>query len=63
MPPRMDSRRFAAHLLPHTTHGPLPPPQDIIEEFRLRRWARENFVAFQHRDPAWTEVVLHEMAA
>jgi hypothetical protein len=35
---------------------------DFIEELRLRRWARENFVPAEARDAAWHPVVLEEMA-
>ena len=34
---------------------------DFIEELRLRRWARENFVPIQQRMPSWHPVVLEEM--
>lgn len=34
---------------------------DFIEEIRLRRWARENYVAPVERDDAWHPVVLDEM--
>ena len=34
---------------------------DPVEELRLRRWARENYVAVESRDPAWHSVVLDEM--
>jgi len=34
---------------------------DPVEELRLRRWARENFVPVESRDPAWHSVVLDEM--
>jgi hypothetical protein len=34
---------------------------DFIEELRLRRWARENYVAAEGRNPAWATVILHEM--
>jgi len=34
---------------------------DFIEEIRLRRWARENYVAADERDDAWHPVVLDEM--
>ena len=34
---------------------------DLIEELRLRRWARENYVAQGERDAAWHPVVLDEM--
>ena len=34
---------------------------DPVEELRLRRWARENYVSVESRDPAWHAVVLDEM--
>lgn len=34
---------------------------DLIEELRLRRWARENYVAAERRESAWHPVVLDEM--
>jgi hypothetical protein len=34
---------------------------DPVEEFRLRRWARENYVAVESRDSTWHAVVLDEM--
>jgi hypothetical protein len=34
---------------------------DFIEELRLRRWARENFVPVEQRLPSWHPVVLDEM--
>lgn len=34
---------------------------DPIEELRLRRWARENFVPVAERSAAWHSVILHEM--
>ena len=34
---------------------------DPVEELRLRRWARENYVPVQSRDQAWHAVVLDEM--
>lgn len=36
---------------------------DLIQEFRLRRWARDNYVALRQRDPQWHQVVLEEMQA
>jgi len=36
---------------------------DLIDEFRLRRWARENYVPVESRDEAWHEVVLNEMSS
>jgi hypothetical protein len=34
---------------------------DFIEELRLRRWARENFVPVEQRQSNWHPVVLDEM--
>jgi hypothetical protein len=34
---------------------------DLIEELRLRRWARENYVAAGERDATWHPVVHDEM--
>jgi hypothetical protein len=34
---------------------------DFIEELRLRRWARENYVSAESRQPGWHPVVLDEM--
>lgn len=34
---------------------------DLIQELRLRRWARLNFVDRQQRDAGWHPVVLDEM--
>jgi hypothetical protein len=41
--------------------GGLRSDVDFIEELRLRRWARENYVAVEFRDDAWHPVVLDEM--
>jgi hypothetical protein len=35
---------------------------DIIKELRLRRWAREHYVAAEERSAKWHPVVLEEMA-
>lgn len=35
---------------------------DLVEEFRLRRWARANHVPAVERDLAWHPVILDEMA-
>jgi hypothetical protein len=36
---------------------------DFIEELRLRRWARENYVPQQERElSSWHPVILDEMA-
>jgi hypothetical protein len=35
---------------------------DLIEELRLRRWARLNYVAAEDRSPKWHAVILNEMA-
>lgn len=34
---------------------------DFIEELRLRRWARENFVPFEERSRTWHPIILEEM--
>jgi hypothetical protein len=34
---------------------------DFIEELRLRRWARQNYVPPEERDSSWHPVVLDEM--
>lgn len=34
---------------------------DLIEELRLRRWARENYVPADRRTADWPSVVLDEM--
>ena len=34
---------------------------DVIEEFRLRRWAREHYVPAEQRDRSWHPIVLEEM--
>ena len=34
---------------------------DFIEELRLRRWARENYVPADRRTADWPSVVLDEM--
>lgn len=34
---------------------------DFIEELRLRRWARENFVPREQRETKWHPVVHDEM--
>ncbi len=35
---------------------------DFIEELRLRRWARENYVPDVRRDEEWHPIVLEEMS-
>lgn len=34
---------------------------DLIEELRLRRWARENYVPADERDARWHPIILEEM--
>lgn len=34
---------------------------DFIEELRLRRLARENYVPSPERSPAWHPIILEEM--
>ena len=38
-----------------------PVEVDVIEELRLRRWARENYVLSPERDAAWHPIILDEM--
>ena len=35
---------------------------DFIEELRLRRWARENYVPPSRRELSWHPVILDEMS-
>ncbi len=35
---------------------------DFIEELRMRRWARENYVPRPSRENSWHPVILDEMA-
>jgi hypothetical protein len=35
---------------------------DFIEELRMRRWARENYVPNDQRDLSWHPVILDEMS-
>jgi len=41
--------------------GVLERELDFIEELRLRRWARENYVAPEQRSHKWHPVVREEM--
>ncbi len=41
--------------------SPVVAELDFIEELRLRRWARLNYVPPEQRDAAWHPVVLDEM--
>jgi len=34
---------------------------DLIEELKLRRWARENYVPCELRNRGWHPVILEEM--
>jgi hypothetical protein len=35
---------------------------DLIEELRLRRWARENYVPRSQREPSWHHIIHDEMS-
>ena len=35
---------------------------DFIEELRLRRWARENYVPDGERNRGWHPIILEEMS-
>ncbi|HEY2249729.1 MAG TPA: hypothetical protein VGH74_01665 [Planctomycetaceae bacterium] len=37
------------------------PATDLVEELRLRRWARANYVPVEFRDQCWEACVLDEM--
>ncbi|MGL6095976.1 MAG: hypothetical protein ACRC7O_09305 [Fimbriiglobus sp.] len=39
-----------------------PNDIDLIEELRLRRWARENYVPAGERDATWHPIILDEMS-
>jgi len=45
--------------------APIAPAEelDFLDELRLRRWARENYVPPPQRDGAWHAVVHDEMRA
>lgn len=34
---------------------------DLVEEMRLRTWARKNYVAVCERDESWHPVIIDEM--
>jgi hypothetical protein len=34
---------------------------DFIDELRLRRWARENYVLADERNQTWHPIILEEM--
>jgi hypothetical protein len=34
---------------------------DVIDELRMRRWARENYVPIAQRDAHWHPIILDEM--
>ena len=34
---------------------------DLIEELRMRSWARENYVPLEQRDGSWHPVIQDEM--
>ena len=42
------------------SHGVLE--MDLIEELRLRSWAREHYVPADRRDQAWHPVIHDEMS-
>jgi hypothetical protein len=44
-----------------STSGLTTPEVDFIEELKLRRWARENYVPAEKRDGRWHPIVLEEM--
>jgi len=42
--------------------SPVSTELDLIEELRLRRWAREHYVPSSRRLPSWHPVVHEEMS-
>lgn len=42
-------------------NAPNPPLLDLVEELRLRRWARTFHVPEEEREPSWHPVILDEM--
>lgn len=44
-----------------STSGLTTSEVDFIEELKLRRWARENYVPVDKRDGGWHPIVLEEM--
>lgn len=40
---------------------PVSPHLDLVDELRLRRWARLNYVAADERSRRWHPVILDEM--
>jgi hypothetical protein len=40
----------------------VPAELDLIEELRMRRWARENYVPSSQRQPTWHPVIHEEMS-
>jgi hypothetical protein len=43
------------------TSYPFKADVDFIEELRLRRWARENYVPTDKRSTSWHPIILEEM--
>jgi hypothetical protein len=41
--------------------SPVVVELDLIEELRLRRWARQNYVPPEQREPTWHPVIHDEM--
>lgn len=45
----------------HSMHFQSQGEVSFVEEIRLRRWARENYVSRDQRDSQWHEIILEEM--
>jgi hypothetical protein len=43
------------------SHSPPVPPVDLVDELRLRRWARLNYVSADERSRHWHPVIMDEM--
>src|SRR5262249_43969816 len=54
------ARRARTHRWIMGSSGVLPEV-DVIEELRLRRWARENYVPADERSVSWHPIILEEM--
>lgn len=60
--PATDDSFLDKSLPPKASSTPEPSPALSIEhELRLRRWAREYYVAPEARSDAWHDVILQEM--
>ena len=47
--------------IPFSTYQLDQLPVDVIEEMKLRTWARKNYTVESQRDDLWHPVILDEM--